>query len=193
MAFDRPTARTLRPLALASLLTLAACSGEPQQGMQGMKVPVSVVQVQPQAAVIHTELPGRVQAIEDAEIRARVNGIVQSIDFEQGSTVKAGQLLFTIDPAPYRAARDQAAAQLKNAQASQGKLQPAALKPLGGDPASPLGAELLYRSAVQRSADGNTVDIDVERAQFAENAVRYEAQVMFVSSQIKSMLAAIQG
>ncbi|WP_323028745.1 efflux RND transporter periplasmic adaptor subunit [Castellaniella defragrans] len=119
MVFDRLTAvRTLRPLALVSLLALAACSGEPQQGMQDMKVPVSVVQVQPQAAVIRTELPGRVQAIEDAEIRARVNGIVQSIDFEQGSQVKAGQLLFTIDPAPYRAARDQAAAQLKNAQAS---------------------------------------------------------------------------
>ncbi len=119
MAFDRLTAgRILRPLALVSLLTLAACSGEPQQGMEGMKVPVSVIQVQPQAAVIRAELPGRVQAIEDAEIRARVNGIVQSIDFEQGSTVKSGQLLFTIDPAPYRAARDQAAAQLKNAQAS---------------------------------------------------------------------------
>ena len=82
---------------------------------------------------------------------------------------------------------------LKNAQTAQGRLQPAAVKPLGGDPANPLGAELMYRSAVQRSADGNTVDIDVERAQFAENAVRYEAQVMFVSSQIKSMLAAIQG
>ncbi|MGB3274596.1 MAG: efflux RND transporter periplasmic adaptor subunit [Castellaniella sp.] len=119
MAFNRLTARrTLRPLALVSLLTLAACSGEPQQGMEGMKVPVSVIQIQPQATVIHTELPGRVQAIEDAEIRARVNGIVQSVDFEQGSTVKAGQRLFTIDPAPYRAARDQAAAQLKNAQAS---------------------------------------------------------------------------
>lgn len=119
MAFNRLTAdRTLRPLALVSLLTLVACSGEPQQGMAGMKVPVSVIQLQPQATVIHTELPGRVQAIEDAEIRARVNGIVQSIDFEQGSTVKTGQRLFTIDPAPYRAARDQAAAQLKNAQAS---------------------------------------------------------------------------
>ncbi|WP_368648894.1 efflux RND transporter periplasmic adaptor subunit [Castellaniella ginsengisoli] len=119
MALNRlTTGRTLWPLALASLLTLAACSDEPQQGMEGMKVPVSVIQVQPQAAVLRTELPGRVQAIEDAEIRARVNGIVQSIDFEQGSKVKAGQLLFTIDPAPYQAARDQAAAQLKNAQAA---------------------------------------------------------------------------
>jgi flagellar basal-body rod protein FlgB len=57
----------------------------------------------------------------------------------------------------------------------------------------PLGAELLYRTAVQPSVDNNTVDLDVERAQFADNAVRYEANLMFVSSQVKSMLAAIQG
>lgn len=119
MAFNPLSAgRTLRPLAIMLLLTLAACKGEPQQGMQGMKVPVSVVRIQPQAAAVNTELPGRVAAIEDAEIHARVNGIVQGIEFEQGSKVKAGQLLFTIDPAPYRAARDQAAAQLKNAQAA---------------------------------------------------------------------------
>ena len=79
---------------------------------------------------------------------------------------------------------------LKNAQASQSKLSaPAATL---GDK-GPMGAELMYRSAVQRSVDGNTVDVDVERAQFAENAVRYEAQTMFLSSKIKSMLAAIQG
>lgn len=57
----------------------------------------------------------------------------------------------------------------------------------------PLGVELLYRTAVQPSVDNNTVDLDVERAQFADNAVRYEANLMFVSSQVKSMLAAIQG
>lgn len=119
MAFlQLPAGRTLQPLALALLLTLAACGNQPQQDMQGMKVPVSVVEIQPKEAIVNTELPGRVQAIEDAEIRARVTGIVQGIEFEQGSRVKAGQLLFTIDPAPYRAARDQAAAQLKNSQAA---------------------------------------------------------------------------
>lgn len=122
MAFlQLPAGRVLRPLslALALLLTLAACGDKPQQGdMQGMKIPVSVIEIQPQAATINTELPGRVQAIEDAEIRARVTGIVQGIEFDQGSAVKAGQLLFTIDPAPYQAALDQAAAQLKNAQAA---------------------------------------------------------------------------
>ena len=82
---------------------------------------------------------------------------------------------------------------LKTAQASQSKLQAPGMKPLGADSKGPLDAPVMYRSAVQRSVDGNTVDIDVERAQFAENAVRYEAQTMFLSSQIKQMMAAIQG
>jgi flagellar basal-body rod protein FlgB len=50
-----------------------------------------------------------------------------------------------------------------------------------------------YRSVLQPSIDGNTVDMDVERAQFAENAVHYEANLMFINSQLKSLLAAIQG
>ena len=56
-----------------------------------------------------------------------------------------------------------------------------------------LGAPVMYRQPVQPSADGNTVDMDVERAQFADNALRYEASVRFVSEQMKAMLTAIQG
>lgn len=100
------------------LLALAACGKAPPQQQGGMKVPVDVVTVQPEHAAIYDELPGRVDAVEDAEIRARVTGIVKKINFQQGSLVKKGQLLFTIDPAPYIAARDQAAAQLKQAQAN---------------------------------------------------------------------------
>ena len=58
---------------------------------------------------------------------------------------------------------------------------------------SPFGLPVLYRGVLQASSDGNTVDLDVERAQFADNAVRYEANITFVSQQIKLMLAAIQG
>lgn len=54
------------------------------------------------------------------------------------------------------------------------------------------GAPVLYRNVVQPSADGNTVDMDVERAQFADNALRYEASVKFVSDQAKDVLAALQ-
>ncbi len=56
-----------------------------------------------------------------------------------------------------------------------------------------LGAPLMYRTAVQPSADGNTVDMDVERAQFADNALRYEASVKFISDDVKEILAALQG
>ena len=53
-------------------------------------------------------------------------------------------------------------------------------------------ARLLYRNPVQPSADGNTVDMDVERAQFSENAVQYEAGVAFITAQIKLLTAAVQ-
>ena len=96
------------------------------------------------------------------------------------------------DTPGYKARDIDFAAALKNAQAAQSSPQNAA--PRTSDPdAPPLGAELLYRSTVQRSIDNNTVDLDIERAQFAENTVRYEAQLMFLNSQIRSMLAAIQG
>ena len=56
---------------------------------------------------------------------------------------------------------------------------------------SVMGAPVMYRNALQPSADGNTVDMDVERAQFADNALRYEASVTFVSAKIKDVLAAL--
>lgn len=102
---------------LMSVLALAACGDKPPQGPGGMKVPVSVITVQPQAAEVTVDLPGRISALQDAQVRARVTGIVDAVNFQQGSNVKAGDLLFTIDPAPYKAVRDQAAAQLQRAQA----------------------------------------------------------------------------
>ena len=63
----------------------------------------------------------------------------------------------------------------------------------GSSGESILGAPVMYRKPLQPSADGNTVDMDVERAQFADNALRYEANVMFVSEKLKGLLSAIQG
>jgi len=58
----------------------------------------------------------------------------------------------------------------------------------GDDPAA-----VLYRTVQQPSVDGNTVDMDMERNRFAENAVHYDANLTFLNSQIKLMLAALQG
>ena len=55
------------------------------------------------------------------------------------------------------------------------------------------GTPLQYRTTQQGNIDGNTVDMDVERNQFADNALRYEAGVTIVSAHLKTMLAAVQG
>jgi membrane fusion protein (multidrug efflux system) len=107
----------MRVIAMSSLVLLAACGKKPESKPTGAKVPVSVVKVEPARTELFDELPGRVDALENAEIRARVTGIVKAIHFQQGSYVKENQSLFTIDPAPFIAQRDQAAAQLKQAQA----------------------------------------------------------------------------
>lgn len=63
----------------------------------------------------------------------------------------------------------------------------------GNTAGSLMGSPVLYRKPDQPSADGNTVNMDVERAQFADNALRYEASVKFTSDELKDMLAALQG
>jgi flagellar basal-body rod protein FlgB len=55
------------------------------------------------------------------------------------------------------------------------------------------GAPLQYRNIQQGNVDGNTVEMDTERNQFTDNAIRYEAGLTLISAQIKSMLAALQG
>jgi membrane fusion protein (multidrug efflux system) len=73
---------------------------------------VAIVTVQPERVVLTSELPGRTCAYFVAEIRPQVNGIIQKRLFDEGSDVKAGQALYLIDPAPFQAAYDNAAANL---------------------------------------------------------------------------------
>lgn len=60
-------------------------------------------------------------------------------------------------------------------------------------PGTIAGVAAQYRPTIQGSVDGNTVDMDVERNQFADNALRYEASLTMINMDIKGMLAAIQG
>jgi len=76
---------------------------------------VAVVTVSPEQVVLTTELPGRTSAYLVAEIRPQVNGIIQKRLFDEGSDVKAGKVLYQIDPAPFQAAYDNAAANLAGA------------------------------------------------------------------------------
>lgn len=106
---------------LLTLATLAGCGKQVANAQQpnGMPPPeVSIVTAEPQQLVVANELPGRLEASRVAEVRARVPGIVLKRSFREGSDVKAGQALFTIDPAPYRAAYQSAEAALAKAQAN---------------------------------------------------------------------------
>ncbi|MBT9492792.1 MAG: efflux RND transporter periplasmic adaptor subunit [Paucibacter sp.] len=140
-----PVARTLSPgaralylipLAIAVAAALTACGGGAADKPAGGGAPpppqVGVVVAQQQAVALQTELPGRVEALRTAQVRARVNGVVLKRLFTEGAEVKAGQVLFQIDPAPYQAALDSAQANLAKAQAnlSQAAAQAERNKPL---------------------------------------------------------------
>lgn len=102
---------------LCSLL-LTACD-RPTQSQGHPPVPeVATVTMEPQKVVLTTELPGRTAAFRVAEIRPQVSGLILKRLFEEGSDVKAGQILYQIDPAPFQAALDNARAALGRAEAN---------------------------------------------------------------------------
>jgi membrane fusion protein (multidrug efflux system) len=111
-------------VAAVALSLLAACGDKKAQapaGAPGGGMPpaqVGVITVQPTTVPIVTELPGRLEASRIAQVRARVAGIVQSRNFVEGSDVKAGQVLFQIDPSTYKAALDSAIATQGKAEAN---------------------------------------------------------------------------
>ena len=104
---------------LISLVLLVGCNKKADKPAPAARpVEVGVVTIQPQSVTLRKELPGRTSAVRVAEVRARVNGIVQKRLFQEGSDVKEGQALFRIDSAPYAAALDSARAQVARAEAS---------------------------------------------------------------------------
>ncbi len=110
----------LRVGATASLLVLAlAGCGRPPSPPPSGPPKVGYVVVEPQSAVLTTELPGRTNAYLTSDVRPQVNGIIKSRLFLEGSNVRVGDVLYQIDPAPYQAAYDQAKALLANAEAAE--------------------------------------------------------------------------
>lgn len=80
-------------------------------------VPVSVATVEAREAPVFDTFSGRLEAVERVEVRARVAGAIQQVHFREGDLVQAGELLITVDPAPYQADVDRAAAQVAAAEA----------------------------------------------------------------------------
>ncbi|MDQ5925344.1 MAG: rane fusion protein multidrug efflux system [Pseudomonadota bacterium] len=129
----QPTAATPRrrgrsmgglALGLVTLALLTGCGDDkaaPPAGAPGGGMPpaqVGVITVQPQSVPVMSELPGRLEALRTAQVRARVPGILQQRLFTEGADVKAGQPLFQIDPATFQATLDSAQAVQAKAEAN---------------------------------------------------------------------------
>lgn len=98
-------------------LSLAGCQPEPAAPEQPVPQ-ASVQRITPGAHMLTSDLPGRIEPARTAEVRARVPGIVLERLFEEGADVKAGEVLFRIDPAPLEAAVAQARAAVARAEAN---------------------------------------------------------------------------
>ncbi|HFC8530389.1 TPA: multidrug efflux RND transporter periplasmic adaptor subunit MtrC [Neisseria lactamica] len=128
MAFYASKAMCAAALAASVALALSSCGkgGDAAQGGQpaGREAPapvVGVVTVHPQTVALTVELPGRLESLRTADVRAQVGGIIQKRLFQEGSYVRAGQPLYQIDSSTYEASLESARAQLATAQATLAK------------------------------------------------------------------------
>ena len=125
----RPFTRIAVSLALiGQLLVLSACNQDADtntssQASAAAALPVSVHQVETEPVTLKRELSGRTSPLRIAEVRARVNGIIEKRHFVEGAMVQAGELLYQIDPAPYQAQLDAAQANLERVEASYASAQ----------------------------------------------------------------------
>ncbi|KVS36069.1 MexX/AxyX family multidrug efflux RND transporter periplasmic adaptor subunit [Burkholderia ubonensis] len=110
--------RRLAPFVLAAALAVAGCGKGERDAAPEAAQRATVVTVRPTEMPLSVELPGRLEAYRQAEVRARVAGIVTARTYEEGQEVKQGAVLFRIDPAPLKAARDAAQGTLAKAQAA---------------------------------------------------------------------------
>jgi multidrug efflux system membrane fusion protein len=104
-------------VALASVGLLHACAPAQSQPAPPPAAHVEVTPVVFKALRQWDELTGRLEAVDSVDVHARVGGFIDDVRFQQGAKVRKGEVLFQIDPRPFQAEVDRAAAQLERAQA----------------------------------------------------------------------------
>jgi RND family efflux transporter MFP subunit len=154
-----------RALVLGSMLLmaqlLAGCDNKPVAGQAPPPPAVTVARPLQKTITEWDEYTGRFTALESVEVRARVSGFIDSIHFNEGQIVKQGDLLFVIDPRPYRIAVEQAKADVERAKA---KLEIASLDVQRGTPLARSQAlterELDTRKSTERDAAGQVASAE---------------------------------
>jgi RND family efflux transporter MFP subunit len=149
---------------------VAGCDSKPAAGAPPSPPAVTVAAPVQKVITEWDEYTGRFEAVERVEIRARVSGFIDSVHFKEGQVVKQGDLLFVIDPRPYRLAVEQAKADLERAKA---KLEIASLDVQRAEPLvrnrSVTEREYDTRRSVERDAAGQVASAEAALKQAALN------------------------
>ncbi|PWC16020.1 efflux RND transporter periplasmic adaptor subunit [Brenneria corticis] len=163
------------------VVLLSGCERAAEPARADAAVEVTVETLQPQSVVLNSVLNGRTVAGMVSDVRPQVDGIIQQRLFTEGSEVRAGQVLYQIDPASYQAAYDEAAAALKNAQAG---VRAAKLK-------AQRYARLVKEEGVSRQdADDAQTSYEESLAAVAEKqAALKTAQINLAYTQIKAPIS----
>ena len=171
------------PLCFLTAFLLVACGQQEGAGMAGMKMPpqaVSVIEVHPGKVALQQQLPGRLEANHVAEVHARVKGIVEKRLFIEGSNVKAGQSLFSIDAGTYEADYHLALASLEKAKADleEAEYQAKRYEKLFADKAvSEFDLVQARAKLKQATALVQAADAEVEKAKINLNYCKVEAPI----------------
>ncbi|WP_419147999.1 efflux RND transporter periplasmic adaptor subunit [Pseudoalteromonas 'SMAR'] len=172
---------------LLALGTLSACSEAPKSGQGGGMPPaqVSVQEVSQQSVPFDIELPATLAGDKEVEIRARVAGIIESRNFEEGQFIKAGHSLFTIELEPFKLAVEKAEAALQAAEANvaQTRRESKRLERLKNE-----------RSVSKRDFDNSVSAFEIAQANLESARVALkEAQLNLEYAQVKAPVSGIMG
>lgn len=179
----KPLAVTLAAISIAVLLAACGQSTAPGGMAQGAGAPpeVGVFTVRMQTVPVTSELSGRTVANVIAEIRPQIGGIVQQRLFREGGEVKAGELLYQIDPALYQASYDSASAALAKAEANVVTTRLKAQR----------YQELIADKAVSQQAadDAKTAQLQAEADVAASKAAAQSARINLAYTRIVSPIS----
>ncbi|MGP6216593.1 efflux RND transporter periplasmic adaptor subunit, partial [Pseudomonas paraeruginosa] len=172
-----------RGAALALAVALAGCGpAEERQDAAEPALPVGVLAVRSETLALTSELPGRIEPVRVAEVRARVAGIVVQKRFEEGADVKAGELLFQIDPAPLKAALSRAEGELARTRAVLFEAQARVRR-----------YEPLVKIQAVSQQDFDTAIADLRSAQAASRSAQAEVETARLNLGYASVSAPISG
>ncbi|MFJ4371309.1 MexC family multidrug efflux RND transporter periplasmic adaptor subunit [Pseudomonas japonica] len=174
---------SIRMGVLAAAIALAGCNPatEPEAAASA-SYPVEVVTLVAEQMTLAAELPGRVEPMRVAEVRARVPGIVLHKRFEEGADVKAGDVLFNIDPAPLKATLARAEADQARAQAVQQEAQARVKR-----------YEPLVKIEAVSQQDFDTASAELRSAQAAVRSAQADVQTARLNLGYATVTAPISG